>query len=135
MGHKIKIPKEMLMHIDFNNTIHGGLSEPVVHQKREENGYEVIVKVPGIEVDDLQLEIANGKMSLYHLLPIFSQREEDDEEQWKTIRFISTLMIPGDVDQDNISARYDEAKRHLVMSLPFNHQQDDSRRKVDIERW
>ncbi len=134
MGHKIKIPKEMLMHIDFNNTIHGGVTEPVVHQKREEYGYEVTVKVPGIEVEDLQLEIANGKMSLFHLLPIFAEQEEQ-EEQWKTIRFISTLMIPGDVDQDNISARYDEAKRHLVMSLPFNQQQDDSRRKVDIVRW
>ena len=134
MGHKIKIPKEMLMHIDFNNTIHGGFSEPSVHQKREENGYEVVVKVPGIEVDDLQLEIANGKMSLYHLLPIFSQQEEK-EEQWKTVRFISTIVIPNDVDQDNISARYDDEKRRLVMNLPFNHQQDDFRRKVEIERW
>jgi HSP20 family molecular chaperone IbpA len=134
MEHKIKIPKEMLMHIDFNNTINGGLSEPVVHQKKEENGYEVVVKVPGIEVEDLQLEIANGKMSLYHLLPIFSH-EESNEEQWKTIRFISTMVIPNDVDQDNISARYDETRRRLVMNLPFNHQHDDSRRKVDIERW
>lgn len=134
MGHKIKIPKEMLMHIDFNNTIHGGFSEPSVYQKKEENGYEVVVKVPGIEVDDLQLEIANGKMSLYHLLPIFSH-EEEKEEQWKTIRFISTIVIPNDVDQDNISAHYDDTKRHLVMNLPFNHQQDDSRRKVEIERW
>jgi HSP20 family molecular chaperone IbpA len=134
MEHKIKIPKEMLMHIDFNNTINGGLTEPMVRQKREESGYEVVVKVPGVEADDLQLEIVNGKMSLYHLVPIFSQ-SDSDEEQWKTIRFISTMVIPNDVDQDNISARYDDAKRQLIMNLPFNHQQDDSRRKVDIERW
>jgi HSP20 family molecular chaperone IbpA len=134
MGHKIKIPKEMLMHIDFNNTIHGGFSEPIVNQTKEAHGYEVVVKVPGIEADDLQLEIVNGKMSLYHLLPIFLH-EESLEEQWKTIRFISTIMIPSDVNQDNISARYDDDKRQLVMSLPFNHQQDDFRRKVEIERW
>jgi HSP20 family molecular chaperone IbpA len=134
MGHKIEIPKEMLMHIDFNNTIHGGISEPQVNQRREENGYEVTVRTPGIEVDDLQLEIADGKMSLYHLLPIFSQESTGDEE-WKSIRFISTVLIPDDVDQDQISARYDEAGRHVVMNLPVSPQQDDIRRKVEIERW
>lgn len=134
MGHKIKIPKEMLMHIDFNNTINGGYSEAAVHQKREENGYEVTVSIPGIEADDLQLEIVGGKMSLFHLLPIFSHNE-DQEEQWKTIRFISTILIPGDVNQDHISARYDDDARRLIINLPFNQQQDDSRRKVEIERW
>jgi HSP20 family molecular chaperone IbpA len=134
MGHKIKIPKEMLMHIDFNNTINGGFSEATVLQTKEEHGYEVVVKIPGVEAEDLQLEIVNGKMSLFHLLPIFTH-VEGDEEQWKTIRFISTIVIPAGVDQDNISARYDDDHRKLVMNLPFSHQQDDIRRKVEIERW
>ena len=134
MEPKIKIPREMLMHIDFSNTINGGLTEPVIQQRKGDDGYEVTAKVPGVEVDDLQLEIANGKMSLYHLLPIFAQHESD-EELWKTIRFISTIVIPNDVDQDNITARYDDDKRQLIMTLPFNHEQDDTRRKVDIERW
>ena len=134
MESKIKIPNEMLMHIDFSNTINGGLSEPVVHLKKGTDGYQVTVKAPGIESEDLQLEIVKDKIRLFHLLPIFSQSEES-EEQWKTMRFISTLTIPDGVDSDNITARYDAVKRHLVLFLPFNHQQDDFRRKVDIERW
>ncbi|SEJ46680.1 Molecular chaperone IbpA, HSP20 family [Dyadobacter koreensis] len=134
MDSKIKIPREMLMHIDFTNSINGGMSEPVVHLEKGTDGYQVTVKAPGIDSHDLELEIVKNKMRLYHLLPIFAQNE-DSEEQWKTIRFISTLTIPDGVDADNITARYDESKRQLVLFLPFNHQQDDFRRKVDIERW
>jgi len=134
MESKIKIPREMLMHIDFTNSINGGMSEPVVRLKKGTDGYQVTVKAPGIESQDLELEIVKDKMRLYHLLPIFAQNE-DSEEQWKTIRFISTLTIPDGVDADNITARYDESKRQLILFLPFNHQQDDFRRKVDIERW
>ena len=134
MESKIKIPREMLMHIDFTNSINGGMSEPVVHLEKGTDGYQVTVKAPGIDSEDLQLEIVKDKMRLFHLLPIFSQNEES-EEKWKTIRFISTLTIPDGVDSDNITARYDESKRQLVLFLPFNHQQDDFRRKVDIERW
>jgi len=135
MESKIKIPREMLMHIDFNNTINGGLSEPIVHLKKGTEGYQVTVKAPGIESEDLQLEIVKNNIRLFHLLPIFSQEESREEEEWKTIRFISTLAIPDGVDADNITARYDSEKRHLVLFLPFNHQQNDFRRKVEIERW
>jgi HSP20 family molecular chaperone IbpA len=135
MESKIKIPREMLMHIDFSNTINGGLSEPIVHLEKGTDGYQVIVKSPGIESEDLQLEIVKDKMRLFHLLPIFSQEGSEEEEQWKTIRFISTLAIPDGVDADNITARYDIEKRHLVLFLPFNQQQNDFRRKVEIERW
>lgn len=124
----------MLMHIDFTNTINGGTSEPAVHLEKGTDGYHVTVKAPGVESEDLQLEIVKNKMRLFHLLPIFSHRE-GDEEQWKTIRFISTLTIPDGVDSDNITARYDSERRELDLFLPFNHQQDDFRRKVDIERW
>jgi HSP20 family molecular chaperone IbpA len=135
MESKIKIPREMLMHIDFSNTINGGLSEPIVHLKKGTEGYQITVKAPGIESEDLQLEIVKDKMRLFHLLPIFSKEGSGEEEEWKTIRFISTLAIPDGVDADNITARYDIEKRHLVLFLPFNHQQNDFRRKVEIERW
>ena len=69
------------------------------------------------------------------MLPIFSQENLPDEEQWKTIRFINTFVIPDGVDIDNISARYDDGRRQLVLFLPFGDEQGDYHRKVDIERW
>ena len=140
MESKLKIPQEMLMNIDFINTVNGGMSEPAIQLERGSDGFEVVVKVPGIEVEDLQLEIVKGKknssnLKLYHLLPIFSQETLPDEEQWKTIRFINTFVIPEGVDVENISARYDDSLRHLVLHLPYGNEQGDYRRKVDISRW
>jgi HSP20 family molecular chaperone IbpA len=140
MESKLKIPQEMLMNIDFINTVNGGMSEPAIQLERGSDGFEVVVKVPGIEVEDLQLEIVKGKknssnLKLYHLLPIFSQETLPDEEQWKTIRFINTFVIPEGVDVENISARYDDSMRHLILHLPFGSEQGNYRRKVDINRW
>ncbi|GGH46339.1 Hsp20/alpha crystallin family protein [Dyadobacter endophyticus] len=140
MESKLKIPREMLMNIDFINTVNGGMSEPSIKLDKGSDGFEVVVKIPGIEVEDLQLEVVKGKrnsnnLKLFHLLPIFSQENLSDEEQWKTIRFINTFVIPDGVDIDNISARYDDDHRQLVLFLPFGDEQGDYHRKVDIERW
>ena len=140
MESKLKIPREMLMTIDFINTVNGGMSEPSIKLDKGSDGFEVVVKIPGIEVEDLQLEVVKGKrnsnnLKLFHLLPIFSQENLPDEEQWKTIRFINTFVIPDGVDIDNISARYDDSHRQLVLFLPFGDEQGDYHRKVDIERW
>ena len=140
MESKLKIPRVMLMNIDFINTVNGGMSEPAIQLERGSDGFEVVVKVPGIDVEDLQLEVVKGKknatnLKLYHLLPIFSQESHADEEQWKTIRFINTFVIPDGVDIENISARYDDVMRHLVLSLPFGSEKGNYRRKVDISRW
>lgn len=140
MESKLKIPREMLMNIDFINTVNGGMSEPSIKLDKGSDGFEVVVKIPGIEVEDLQLEVVKGKrnsnnLKLFHLLPIFSQENLSDEEQWKTIRFINTFVIPDGVDIDNISARYDDDRRQLLLFLPFGDEQGDYHRKVDIERW
>ncbi len=140
MESKLKIPREMLMNIDFINTVNGGMSEPSIKLDKGSDGFEVVVKIPGIEVEELQLEVVKGKrnsnnLKLFHLLPIFSQENLPDDEQWKTIRFINTFVIPDGVDIDNISARYDDDRRQLVLFLPFGDEQGDYHRKVDIERW
>jgi HSP20 family molecular chaperone IbpA len=140
MESKLKIPQEMLMNIDFINTVNGGMSEPAIKLDRGSEGFEVVVKVPGIEVEDLQLEVVKGKrntnnLKLFHLLPIFSQEHLSEEEQWKTVRFINTFVIPDGVDIENISAKYDDALRHLVLFLPYGNEQGDFHRKVEIERW
>ncbi|KAA6441617.1 Hsp20/alpha crystallin family protein [Dyadobacter flavalbus] len=140
MESKLKIPQEMLMNIDFINTINGGMSEPAIKLEKGSDGFEVVVKIPGIEVEDLQLEVVKGKkntnnLKLFHLLPIFSQENISDEEQWKTVRFINTFVIPEGVDVENISAKYNDISRQLVLFLPYGNEQGDYHRKVDIERY
>ena len=124
----------MLMSIDFMNTANGGMSQPILNIENTENGYEVTVKAPGIDPDELQVEILKDKLMIYHLLPIFGKTEGETSEM-RSIRFISKMQIPADVDVENISARYDEDSRHLSLDLPSDQTHQDFHRKVNIQRW
>lgn len=124
----------MLMSIDFMNTTNGGMSQPILNIENRDNGYEVSVKAPGIDPDELQVEILKDKLMIYHLLPIFGKTEGETSEM-RSIRFISKMQIPADVDVESISARYDEDRRHLTLDLPSDQTQQDFHRKVNIERW
>lgn len=134
MKKKLNIPQEMLMSIDFMNTTNGGMSQPILNIENRDNGYEVSVKAPGIDPDELQVEILKDKLMIYHLLPIFGKTEGETSEM-RSIRFISKMQIPADVDVESISARYDEDRRHLTLDLPSDQTQQDFHRKVNIERW
>ncbi len=124
----------MLMSIDFMNTANGGMSQPILNIENLDNGYEVTVKAPGIDPDELQIEILKDKLMIYHLLPIFG-RTEGETSEMRSIRFISKMQIPADVDVEGISARYDEDSRYLKLELPSDDTQQDFHRKVNIERW
>ena len=134
MKKKLNLPQEMLMSIDFMNTANGGMSQPIMNIETIEGGYEVMVKAPGIEPDELQVEILKDKLMIYHLLPIFGKAEGDTSEM-RSIRFISKMQIPADVDVEGISARYDDDKRYLTLELPTDQSHQDFHRKVQIERW
>lgn len=134
MKKKLNIPQEMLMSIDFMNTANGGMSQPILNIENKGNGYEVVVKAPGVEPDDLQVEIMKDKLMIYHLLPVFGKVEGETSEI-RSIRFISKMQIPADVDVENISAHYDDDQRYLKLELPTDQSQQDFHRKVQIERW
>lgn len=134
MKKKLNIPQEVLMNIDFMNTMNGGMSEPVLNIENREDGYEVMVKAPGIRPEELQVEIMKDKLMIYHLLPIFSKINGENSEL-RSIHFLSRMVIPSDVDVENISARYDDDHKFLILHLPFNHLHQDFHRKVEIERW
>ncbi|GHB80895.1 Hsp20/alpha crystallin family protein [Persicitalea jodogahamensis] len=134
MKKKLNIPQEMLMSIDFMNTANGGMSQPILNIENRENGYEVTVKAPGIEPDELQVEILKDKLMIYHLLPIFGTSDGESSEM-RSIRFISKMQIPADVDVESISARYDEDRRYLTLELPSDQTQQDFHRRINIERW
>ncbi|WP_373511848.1 Hsp20/alpha crystallin family protein [Persicitalea sp.] len=134
MKNKLNIPQEMLMSIDFMNTANGGMSQPIMNIENTEDGYEVMVKAPGIEPDELQIEILKDKLMIYHLLPIFGKSEGESSDM-RSIRFISKMQIPADVDVEGISARYDDDRRYLMLDLPADETHKDFHRKVNIERW
>lgn len=134
MKNKIKIPKELLMTIDVNNTLNGGASQPELSIERKKEGYELIVSAPGVDADQLEVEIVKNKLLVYYSLPVFKQRFEE-EESFQSPRILANVGLPHDVDPETVSARYDQWESNLVVVMPYNHLHDGFRRKIDVERW
>ncbi len=137
MKHKINISHEMLMNIDFINTVNGGMSETFSNFFKIEEGIEVLVKIPGIMADDLQLEIIKGNegksyLRLFHLLPIFANKV--NEAHWKSVRYLYNFIIPDRVDLNMIMATFNEDEKALIICLPFGRFQSGLRQIVEISR-
>lgn len=134
MKKKIKIPKELLVTIDVNNTINGGVSQLGFDVESQKEGYQIRVNAPGVDADGLQVEIVKNRIFVFHTLPVFGARFEDEEELFSP-RVLAKMTVPSDVDVENISARYDDDEHSLLVFMPYNNLHDDFRKSVEIDRW
>lgn len=134
MKSKIKIPKELLVTIDVNNTLNGGVSQLGFDVENQKDGYQLVVNAPGVDADGLQVEIVKNRIFIFHSVPVFGARLEDEEELFSP-RVLAKMTVPSDVDVDAISARYDDEGHNLLVFLPYNHLHDGFRKSVEIDRW
>ncbi|MCY7350923.1 MAG: Hsp20/alpha crystallin family protein [Cytophagaceae bacterium] len=131
----IKIPKEILASVDLFNTLNGGRSQSRVQVARQEEGYEVLVNVPGLQADQLQVDVSDGRLWIYQLHPVLARRSasrEDAEASTYLPSSISNFVLPNDVDVTSISARYQNG--HWLVFLPFNDKTKGFRKHVEIEQ-
>lgn len=124
----ISIPKDILANIDLANTLNGGRTESTIWVSRSETGYEVFVKMPGVEPDDLQVDIEDGQLWLYTLYPVL--REESADEESFLPFTVGNVEIPGEVDVEHISARYRDGRWRVF--LPF-HTDGGYHRHVELD--
>lgn len=133
MEPKIVLSQELLMQTDFRNTINGGFVEPSLFQKKLENSYYVSVRIPGIKMEDLRLKVSGQKLTIYHLLSIYKHASMD-ADKYKSVHSICVVQIPDDVDQPNITAKYDYQDDGLVIVLPFLGRENRKEQKLSIEK-
>lgn len=108
-----EIPAEILQTINAINTINGGISEPTVILKQLESHRAVWLRVPGVDLDQIQVEVRNNVLSIFHF---FVSHVGDQTVQ--TPRFLYNKQIPYFIDQENIAAHVEE--NFLKVVLPFN---------------
>lgn len=126
-----KIAPELLMGIDLSNSFNGGSSEIENWFKATEAGYEFAVKVPGVKVDDLIVEVIQDRVLVYYMFPVYSQ-EDDNAELFA--RVIANFSLPSDADYERVAATYLEKSRRLAITMPFNEHKKGYRSKVEIDR-
>lgn len=117
---------DLLTSVDVLNTIHGGVSEPQLEQQQDELGRQLRVRVPGINKEDIQVEIHNNTLSIFYFIPILANYNLVQMPCLiynKTIPyFIDTLKIQSHIEGDE-----------LVIELPFNESANGYHRRVEVD--
>ncbi|WP_137089069.1 Hsp20 family protein [Mangrovivirga cuniculi] len=121
-----KIPKELLLTTDFMNTINGGSVQAKVNFKRLKDNYRLIVRVPGINPDELNVDIFNDKLTVSKFIDTY-------ESNVKVPRVYAMVTLPRDVDYQRIEAYGEDEK--LVVNLPFNHDGGGFYKKINVKQY
>jgi HSP20 family molecular chaperone IbpA len=117
--------QDLLTSVDVLNTLHGGISEPVVTLRQQVAGREVHVRVPGISRDSMQVEIHNNVLSVFYLIPI-----ESAGKQINMPVVVYNKTIPYFIDISGIKADFEE--NELIVQLPYNELSSGYNRKIQI---
>jgi HSP20 family molecular chaperone IbpA len=105
--------------------VHGGVSEPFISFRENENGREIQIRVPGIEKESLQVEINNNALMVYYIIPVSGTGEIVPMQ-----RSVLEVAIPSSVELEGIKATYGE--NDLLISLPFNRLARGFNKKLKI---
>jgi hypothetical protein len=117
--------QDLLTSVDVLNTLHGGISEPVLSLRQQSGGREVRVRVPGIDKETLQVEVHNNMLSVFYLIPI--------DTAGKVINMplvVYNKAIPYFIDISAIKAVFEEDE--LVVQLPYNKLSSGYNKKIQI---
>ncbi len=125
----IQIPNEILASIDLLNTLNGGRSQTTLTVNRQQHGYEVLVKRPGVEADALQVDVTDGRLWLYQLRPVLVRPDAEPETFLPDL--LGNLILPNDVDVEAISARFREGQWRVF--LPFNDLARGFQKHIEVE--
>jgi HSP20 family molecular chaperone IbpA len=118
---------DLITSIDVLNTLNGGLSEPAMTMNHHEDFREIRVKIPGIKVEDIHIEMHNNSLSIYYFLNLVS-----GEKLIQLPRFVYSRNVPYFVDISKITAKLDGEE--LVVTLPFNRLANGYHKEIKIKQ-
>lgn len=116
---------DLITSIDVLNTLNGGVSEPQLNLEHYEDYKEIHLRVPGINLDDIRVEIHNNHLSIFFLINIVCS-----ERLIPLPRFVYNHDVPYYIDINKINARLEEEE--LIVNLPYNRLANGYHKDVGI---
>ena len=115
-----------LSHAAFvTNVLDGGRVLPLLSINKEIDKYIYSIELPGVNPDDIIVEISNGALLLFHQMWF----KEDVEIPY----LVNRMMIPQDVNIDGISAEFRNGKLQII--LPVDELSQGYHRNVEISKY
>ncbi len=118
---------DLITSIDVLNTINGGVSEPQLDVVHYEDYREIRLKVPGINVEDIHVEVHNNNLSIFFFINI-----ESGERLVQLPRFVYNKNVPYYIDISKIKAYTDGDE--VIVNLPFNKLANGYHREIKVNR-
>lgn len=104
---------DLITSIDVLNTLNGGVSEPQVYLEHHEHYRRIRLRVPGISLDEMRVELHDNNLAIFYLINIVSS-----DRLIPLPRFVYNRNVPYYVDINKINARLEEEE--LIVNLPYN---------------
>jgi HSP20 family molecular chaperone IbpA len=124
------IAKDLVVQADFMNTIGGGMSLPEIRVNKEEGGYMLEAKIPGVSAESLRIDIINQRLLVYYTLQLFNSQSALNQEV--TVPYmIANFPVPDDADVNLIAATYHNDRLQII--APFSDTSNGSNRSIGIE--
>ena len=106
---------------------------PAVDVTETEKGYKVVVELPGMDEQNIEVKIANG------MLTIKGEKQEDKEEENQDYyvrersfgSFERTLPVPDGVDLDKVDASFKNGV--LTVALPKTAEAQKAEKKISVK--
>lgn len=113
----------LLTSVDVMNTLNGGRAEPVITFAQLPNSREVRVRVPGVDTNDIEVEINENRVVIFYSIRVASAGKE------VAIPYsVYNRQQPYYIDVSKIAAQVEGAE--LVVTLPFNKLANGYHRRV-----
>ncbi len=120
----IKVAKEILASIDFNNTVFGGSVEPQLNISENESAFELALRIPGLSEKALKIEVIDDNLWLYQLMPVLS----NNTQQGFMPKNYSQLALAGNIDKENIEAHFENGA--WLITLPKDNSKKGFRKSI-----
>lgn len=111
----------------------GARAAPAVDLVEKDDSYEVTAELPGMEVNDIEVKLVNGGLT------IKGEKQEEKEEKEKNYylherrfgSFERRFAVPEGVDPDKIQAKFD--KGVLTVTLPKMPEASKPAKKIVVK--
>lgn len=124
-GVDIAVVRQLLKSVDINNTLNGGISQPDVNVVNKGDHLVMKVRVPGVEVLNLDVEIIHNNIVVQHPITLALS-----EENITLPQVVAAYPITAGIDYQNITAS--KVEDHLEVIIPYNDLARGLNRHIDI---
>lgn len=121
----------------LGTSLRGGRDMMSTDVKETENGYEVIMNLPGFAKEDVKGEIKDGYLTVTATTNTSNDEKDADGRYIRRERYSGScsrsFYVGEDVTQDDIKAKFEDGTLKLSIPKKQPEQKEEQKRYIEIE--